>query len=153
MKRISFLFVGKPKDKSYQSLEEHYLKRIQNFASVNIKYVKDSKEKDLSIRKKKEAQNLLKEISEKTFLIACDENGKSFTSKKFSQKLSQLDNLYGDVSFVIGGAFGFDEEILQRANFKLRLSDMTFPHELARVVLLEQVYRGISILKGSQYHH
>ncbi len=153
MKQIDFIFIGQHKNKSYKSLEEEYHTRIKRYAKSQITLLKDSSEKNIPIRNKKETGAILEKLGSGDFLVLCDEKGKTFDSIGFSKKLEDWRTQNQRVVFVIGGAYGFSEEIYKRANLKLRLSDFTLPHELARTSLLEQVYRGLTILNGEKYHH
>lgn len=154
MKNLDFLFIGTSKNQSYKKLESLYLERVQHYQrSARIHYLKDQPHKNISLRKEKETQDLLKWITPKDVIVVCDERGKNLTSEKLSQKLDGWMGQGQRLVFVIGGAYGMTDEILSKAQFVLKLSEMTLPHELARVVLLEQVYRAFTILRGEKYHH
>lgn len=153
MKKIDFIFVGTSKDPSFRELEKTYHAKITRFADSRVICLRDSPAKEIEVKKKNESEAILTEVKSGDVLIICDESGKSLTSKAFSQKIMTGRMAGKRLVFVVGGAFGMSETFTQKAWFKLKLSDFTLPHELARVVLLEQVYRGLSILAGEQYHH
>ena len=130
--------------------------RIKNYSSFEYEVIdiKKNKFKDPKGIKKWEAEALLHLLSPSDHVILLDENGKSFTSRKFSDWLQQKMNLsYKSVVFIVGGAFGFDESLKQRADALLSISDMTFSHQLIRVIFLEQLYRAFTILKNEKYHN
>ena len=153
MKKIDFVFIGLPKDESYKALERSYHDKIRRYTGSELQYLKDSPEKNLVLKQKKESQSILGKIKAEDMVVLCDERGKSFVSTKFSENLRTWQENSQRIVFIIGGAFGVAEDLFTRANFILKLSDFTMPHELARVVLLEQVYRAQTILKGQKYHH
>lgn len=153
MKSLDFIFIGSPKNKAYKELEEEYFKRIKRYTNTQIITLKDSSEKNIVVKNKKESETILSKINPSDFVILCDEKGKGFDSKTLASKINSWRQDYQRVVFVIGGAYGFSEDMYKRANLKIKFSDFTLPHELARVVLLEQVYRSFSILGGEKYHH
>lgn len=172
MKQVNFLFVGSPKDPSYKNLEQDYLKKISRYFDATITAIKDSPEKNTSLKQKKETDALFDKIQQGDVVVMCDERGTSLDSIQFAKKLEQWQVAGQRVVFVVGGAFGLgdlgtwrggdwgtgglgdlEKKFNSSGRFLLKLSDMTLPHELARVVLLEQVYRGLTILKGEKYHH
>jgi 23S rRNA (pseudouridine1915-N3)-methyltransferase len=106
------------------------------------------------IQKNKEGELILKQLKTEDFLCLLDEKGKAFTSVNFSKHIEKK-QLVGTKSWVlvIGGAHGFSDEVYARANEQIRLSDMTFPHDLVRIILVEQLYRAFSIIRGEGYHH
>lgn len=154
MKTIRFLFVGKVQNPGFKLLEEFYLERIRHHhRDTVVEVVRDATGSDSQTMVTKEGANLLHCVEKGDFVVVCDERGKSFDSTKFSQKIQNWLDGAQRVNFVIGGAYGLAKAVQERASASLRLSDFTLPHELARVVLLEQVYRGLSLTAGSGYHH
>lgn len=154
MKCLRFIFVGQAKDAHFRALEEFYLARIGTLHRDSlIHIVKDASGRDPQNMPLKEGEGILACLEKKDFLVVCDERGRSFDSVKFSQKLRTWQEISQRVNFVVGGAYGLSDALRDRANFVLKLSDFTLPHELARVLLLEQVYRGLSLLAGKGYHH
>lgn len=112
-----------------------------------------TKSKEVEHIKKAESDAILKKIKPTDFVVLLDERGKQFSSTKFSQHLQDWLNHHAHIVFVIGGAYGFSEEVYQRANFKLALSEATFSHQLVPLIFGEQLYRAFTILKGEPYHH
>ena len=123
----------------FSSLTNEYLKRIK----LNMIEIREAD-------KEAEGENILKNIKD-DFVIACDENGKDISSRKFAELLKEKEISGKNICFVIGGAYGLGENILERANLKLSLSKMTFPYKLARLILLEQIYRAYCTNKGINY--
>ncbi len=135
------------------------MKRLSAYAKVEIIEIVDEKEpdnasdKDIEIIKNKEGNKILDKIRDREYVILLDVEGKLISSEELAGKLAEL-SLSGDSNlvFVIGGSNGVSEEVRKKANFKLSFSKMTFPHQLMRVILLEQVYRGFKINRGEAYH-
>jgi len=116
--------------------------------------VKNSNKLSPEELKKKEGEMILSKIENGDVLILLDENGKNFSSREFSKVIEQqMVNATKHLFFLIGGAFGFSDEVYQRANQKISLSKMTFSHQLVRLVFAEQLYRAFTIIKGEKYHH
>jgi len=134
-----------------------YNGRITKYVPFDWQIIPDLKNtKNLSIEviKQKEGQLLLKQLHPQAYLVLLDEKGKSYTSQAFSKLLQSFmlaNRKY--VTFAIGGAYGFSEEVYQRANHKMRLSDMTFSHQMIRLLFVEQLYRAYTILNNEPYHH
>ncbi len=156
---ITLICVGKLKEKYWQDAVLEYTKRISRYFKINIIEVLDEKTPDnlndgvVKTIKKKEGERILKHISEKDFLICLDIKGKKYSSETFSETFSDiLNKSVSNMVFVIGGSVGINDDILKRADLRLSFSDMTFPHQLMRVILLEQIYRGIKIMKNEPYH-
>lgn len=137
---IRFVVVGKLKSEWARSACEDYFKRIRRFAKPELREVSDSDPE-------REGAEILSGIGQST-LVACDPGGKAWSSEELAELLGRE----GAVSFVIGGPEGLSAKVLARANHKIAFGRITLPHELARVVLLEQVYRGFTILRGHPYH-
>ena len=154
MKSLDFVFVGAARNPAYKNLEAFYHERITHYVKVsNIVLIKDSVASDLALKQKQDSQNILEQLTDKDVVVVCDERGKACTSPEFAKKIENFCARGPRVVFVVGGAYGMSDALRARADFTLRLTDFVLPHELARVVLLEQVYRGFSILKGERYHH
>lgn len=134
-----------------------YLDRLKHYAPVGVFYLPDLKStKGLSPKqvKEKEGEQILAKIAESDHLILLDEKGKTFTSVEFSDFLNKkMSTLQGDLVFLVGGPYGFSEEVYKRAAGKISLSSMTFSHQIIRLIFLEQLYRAFTILKGEPYHH
>ena len=155
--KIKLIFIGKEEKGGVQEAIDFYTRKIKfytSFESTAISYLKNSKSLSFEEIKIKEQELILKKIEENEKIILLDGKGKELTSEQFSIFLSREMNLgTKNLTFIIGGAYGFAPALYQRANATIALSKMTFPHILARLVFLEQLYRGFSILKGEPYHH
>lgn len=157
--QIKIVTVGKLKEKYLVMGINEYLKRLTAYAKVEIIEVSDEKtpdkasEADEEIIKTKEAERIERHIKDGTFLVPLVIEGKMLTSKDLADKLSSL-ALTGksDVTFVIGGSLGLHQRIINRGDLLLSFSKMTFPHQLMRLILLEQVYRAFKIIRGEPYH-
>ncbi|GKW46133.1 23S rRNA (pseudouridine(1915)-N(3))-methyltransferase RlmH [Planococcus sp. NCCP-2050] len=156
---ISIISVGKLKEKYLKSGIEEYTKRLGSYAKVNEVEVADEKapeqlsEADMEIVKKKEGERILAKIAPDAYVIALAIDGKMKTSEQLAKDIESL-MTYGrsKIVFVIGGSLGLHEEVLKRADEKLSFSKMTFPHQLMKLILVEQVYRAFRIMKGEPYH-
>lgn len=155
--KITLLAIGKTDDRNLQSLIEEYSKRLKHYVSFDFELIPDIKNvKNLSEiqQKNKEGQELLKRLSTSDTLVLLDENGKSFSSVGFSEYLQKkMNSGLKNLVFIIGGPYGFSDEIYQRANGKIALSQMTFSHQMVRLFFVEQLYRGFTILRNEPYHH
>ncbi|MCI8506808.1 MAG: 23S rRNA (pseudouridine(1915)-N(3))-methyltransferase RlmH [Lachnospiraceae bacterium] len=157
--RITVLTVGKIKEKFYTKAIEEYAKRLSRYCKLEIIEVADEKTPDgvseASARKikEKEGERLLSHVRESMYVIALAIEGKMRSSEDLSEHLAAL-WLYGDshIVFVIGGSLGLSDPVLKRADERLSFSKMTFPHQLMRVILLEQIYRSFKIQAGEPYH-
>jgi 23S rRNA (pseudouridine1915-N3)-methyltransferase len=156
---ISVIAVGKVKEKYLKQGMEEYLKRLSAYAKVEIIEVADEKapetlsESETEQVKQKEGERILAKLHPDTYVIALAIEGKMQTSEQFSAHLDQLAT-YGKskIAFLIGGSLGLSREVLKRADETLSFSKMTFPHQLMRLILLEQVYRAFRIMRGEPYH-
>ena len=155
--KITLLVVGKTEDKYLLEGMEKYLSRLKHYIGFNLVVLpelKNTKSLTEAQQKSKEAELILKQLSNPDLVVLLDEKGKKYTSVSFSNYLNK--QMIGSVQhlvFVIGGPYGFDESIYKRANGSLSLSDMTFSHQMVRLFFIEQLYRAFSILKGEPYHH
>ncbi len=154
---IKLIAVGKTDQKELQHLIDVYISRLKHYVSFEINIIPDirhSKNLSESQQKSKEAALILKQITPADIFILLDENGKSYDSVAFSNYLQkQMLSGQKQLVFVIGGPYGFSEEVYQRAHGKISLSKMTFSHQMIRLFMVEQLYRGFSILKNEPYHH
>lgn len=156
---ITIISVGKIKEKYLRDAIDEYSKRLKRYCKLDIIEVSDEKTPDNASEreeiqiKEKEGQAILKAIKDNMFVVAMDLKGKMLSSEELSDYISDL-GVRGEsnITFVIGGSLGLSSEVLNRANYKLCFSKMTFPHQLFRVMLLEQVYRAYRIMKGEPYH-
>ena len=150
---VKNIFVGKTTDRFAAEGVREYASRIERYVKFSVIETEAGRGEDQQM-KKKEGEAILKKVDEKDFLILLDEKGKEHSSKEFAEMLMHHQKISTrNLIFVIGGAYGFSEEVYQRANMKMALSRMTFPHQLVRVLFLEQLYRAFTILKGEKYHH
>ena len=157
--KITILTVGKIKEKYLRDAIAEYSKRLSRYAKLEIIEVADEKTPDNASEtvetniKNKEAERLLKYIRDDAYLITLEIKGKQLTSEELAQKIDTL-GVQGTshIIFAIGGSLGLGEEVLKRSNYALSFSKMTFPHQLMRVILLEQIYRGYRIMNKEPYH-
>lgn len=150
---VTLICTGKTSEKYVLEGMRLYLERLKHYCKFTYLELEAGKGDPVQLRKK-EGENILKKAEKQDVLILLDEKGKEMTSAGFAEMLKHHQNIATkSIVFVVGGAYGFSEEVYQRANFKIALSQMTFPHQLVRVIFLEQLYRGFTILKGEKYHH
>lgn len=154
---IRLLAIGKTDNKNLQILIDEYTKRLSFYIKFDLEVIPDIKNvKNLSEnqQKEKEGELILSKLSATDQLILLDENGKSFSSVGFSDYLQKKMNAgIKTLVFVIGGPYGFSEEVYQKSQGKIALSEMTFSHQMVRLFFIEQLYRGFTILKNEPYHH
>lgn len=155
--RINLLCIGKTDDKEIINLINYYIPRLPkhwNFNLVEIPDVKNVKNLTPDALKKEEAKLFKHHIDAGELVILLDEKGKQFTSREFSQKIDfWMGSSVKKIHLLIGGAYGFSEEIYQMANEKISLSKMTFTHQMIRLFFVEQIYRASTILQGKPYHN
>jgi len=150
---IKLVCVGKVKDTHLQALIDDYVKRINHYHKLQIIEVKDESittdEKAVMV---KEAERVLNKISFDEYVILLDLHGKSIDSVSLSKKIDELFISNSKLTFVIGGSLGLDDSLRKRANMAIKLSDLTFLHQMTRLILLEQIYRSFKILSHETYH-
>jgi 23S rRNA (pseudouridine1915-N3)-methyltransferase len=157
--KITIICVGKIKEKFYQQAIEEYKKRLSRYCKLDIIELQDEKTPDHASEqvnlmiKSKEGDRILTSIKEDAYVIALAIEGKMPDSIALSEMIDKL-GIEGtsNIAFVIGGSLGLDQRVLDRSDYKLSFSKMTFPHQLMRVILLEQVYRSYRIMKNEPYH-
>ncbi len=150
---IKLLCVGKIKDANLEALINDYLKKINKYHKIEIVEVKDEPIKDNQNDVLKiEAERLLSRIKDDEYVILIDLHGKSIDSISLANKIDKLFIEHSKTTFVIGGSLGFGESIRQRANERIKLSDLTFLHQMTRLIILEQIYRCFKILNNENYH-
>lgn len=155
--KICLIVIGKTDAGYVRSGIEEYEKRLKHYVTFEMRIIPDIKQaKNLTEKQQKEQEGelILKCLEESDRVVVLDEKGKEFTSKGFSDFLAQK-MLAGvkRVVFVVGGPYGFSEKVYQRAQEKIALSQMTFSHQMVRMIFLEQLYRAFTIIKGEAYHH
>ena len=124
------------------------------FDKINVQALKNTKNLSVKQHKEKEGSLILDKLTSSDYVVLLDERGKEMTSQQFAGFLQkQMNTGLKNLVFVIGGPYGFSERVYQRANFKIALSQMTFSHQLVRLIFLEQLYRGLAILNNHPYHH
>lgn len=156
---ISIISVGKIKEKFLKAAIEEYSKRLSRYCKLDIIEVPDEKTPDNAsakeelLIKEKEGISILKHIKENMLVVTLDLKGKMLSSEELSDFIKDS-GLKGNshLAFIIGGSLGLSNEVLKKADFSLCFSKMTFPHQLMRVILLEQIYRGFRIMNGEPYH-
>ncbi len=151
--KLAVVAVGKVRDKGLARLADDYAARIARFGPFAVHEVKDGRGKGSDRVKRLEGDRLLEKLPAGARVIVLDERGEDLTSEEISRRLDRWAGRgVRDVRFVVGGPDGFDDRVRDRADAAWRLSSLTLPHEVARVVLLEQLYRGWTILRGIPYH-
>jgi len=161
--KISVYCIGNLKEKYWSTASDEYMKRIRRFSNIEICEFKEEACEDkpsesvIQKVKDKESRKFLDKVKNTDFCIALDLRGKQMTSVKFSEKLSDvmkgvIGNGKSNIVFFIGGSFGLSDECVSKADLILSMSDMTFPHQMARIILLEQIYRAFKINAGEVYH-
>ena len=157
--RITVICVGKIKEKFYTDALAEYRKRLSKYCKLEIVELADEKTKEnasaheIELVKAKEGERILSAIKEDMYVIALAIEGKQLDSVELSEKIDSLGTSgTSHIIFVIGGSLGLDSRVLNRADMKLSFSKMTFPHQLMRVILLEQIYRAYRIMTGAPYH-
>lgn len=154
--KIVILTIGKTNASFLKEGVGIYLERLKHYAKVEYKELPDAGSRGIlpEVLKEKEGEVILKQIKQEDFLLLLDEKGEHYSSRQFADFLQKKMNAgTKNVFLVIGGAFGFSQEVYDRANGKISFSRMTFSHEMIRLLLAEQLYRAFTILKGEGYHH
>lgn len=149
---IKIICVGKIKEKFYQDAILEYQKRLQKYTKLQIIQVDDYKGEVTQIILNKEKELITKHINEKDFIITLEIEGKELSSVELSKKIEEIEQINSNITFIIGGSYGLHDDIKKRSDFKLSFSKLTFPHQLFRVILLEQIYRSYKIMHNEAYH-
>lgn len=156
--KVTLICVGKVKEKFYRDAIKEYEKRLGAYIKLNTIEISDEKVKvendsEIALAMEKEGNNILSKIKDNQYVITLEILGKNLSSEEFALKIDNL-MLIGksDVALVIGGSYGLSDSVKKRSDFALSFSRMTFPHQMMRVVLLEQVYRAYRIITGASYH-
>lgn len=155
--KINILCIGKTDDQAIKNIINYYIGRLPkywNFDLIEIPDIKNAKNLTPESLKKEEAKTILSHVEPNDWMVILDEKGKQYTSREFASKIQYWqNNSVKRVQFVIGGAYGFSEDVYLRANEKLSLSRMTFTHQMIRLFFVEQIYRAEQIIKGKPYHN
>lgn len=151
--KIKILFVGKTVDDRITSIVDDYLKRIKNI-DITVKIVPGAKKKySVEVQKSEEGRSIISFIDDSEFVAILDDKGDSFTSRQFAEWLERRQTASRNITFVVGGAYGFSNEVYDRADSRISLSKMTFSHQIVRAIFAEQLYRAFTIIVGLPYHH
>ena len=149
---IKIICVGKLKEQYLKSAVEEYIKRLGRYTKINLIEVDDYSNLDINNILKKEQEEILKHIDPKDYVITLEILGNMLTSKELAKHMEQTLINNSNITFIIGGSYGISDVIKQRSNYKLSFSKLTFPHQLFRVMLLEQIYRAYKINNNEEYH-
>lgn len=155
--KILFLVIGKTDESYLDTGILKYIKRLEHYVPFEMKIIPDIKNRKTLTedqQKKAEGELILSNINIGDDLVLLDENGKTFSSVTFSQWIEKQMNIGSKrIIFVVGGPYGFSKEVYAKAKFKISLSEMTFSHQMIRLIFVEQLYRAFTIIKGEPYHH
>ena len=155
--KILFLVIGKTDESYLDTGILKYIKRLEHYVPFEMKIIPDIKNRKTLTeeqQKKTEGELILSNINIGDDLVLLDENGKTFSSVAFSQWIEKQMNIGSKrMIFVVGGPYGFSKEVYAKAKFKISLSEMTFSHQMIRLIFVEQLYRAFTIIKGEPYHH
>lgn len=153
MNQIEFLVPGRQKFRELDSLEKRYLQRIGFFVKFTLKNLRELKTADDRILREKEGEQMLKSLGRQDYVVCLDSTGRSLDSPGFAKLVGRcMSRVSGRLVFMMGGRAGLSEDVRRRADDIISFSPLTFPHDLFRVMFLEQLYRALSILKGHAYH-
>ena len=155
--KITFLTVGKTEDAYLKEGIDKYVKRLKHYTKlelIELNELKNTKALSAEQQKAKEAELILKKINQLDYVVLMDEKGKEYSSTQFAAYINKKEiSSSANLIFIIGGPYGFDQSVYQRANDKISLSRMTFSHQMVRLFFVEQLYRAYTIIKGEPYHH
>ncbi len=151
--KINIISVGKIKESYFIDGIEEYRKRISKYSNIELITVMDeSNDLDEKTVKKKEGERILSKIPANSYTIVLDLNGKELDSVEFAKKLDSITSISSTINFVIGGSLGLDNDVINKADYRLSFSKFTFPHKLMKLILLEQIYRAFKINNNESYH-
>ncbi len=154
--KVKLIWIGKTKQQAIKDLSTMYLDRLKHYCKTEIIELKELKKKpsDPELLKNEEGIYFLDQLNADDFVILLDEGGKTFNSRGFAEYISRhFNHSAKSLCFIIGGPYGFGNNILKRADMLLSFSPMTFTHDMTRVIILEQLYRAMTILKREKYHN
>ncbi len=149
---IKIITVGSIKEKYLKDAIEEYQKRLKKYTDLEIIEIKEEGLLPAKQAMAKEAEKINKHINEKEYIITLEIEGKELTSEELSKKIEDIMIINSNITFIIGGSYGIDKSIKDKAKYHLSFSKMTFPHQLFRVLLLEQIYRAFKIMNNESYH-
>lgn len=154
--KITLLVVGKTTNKSLETLIDDYQQRLKHYVSFELRVLpelKNAKSLTFDQQKQQEGELILRAVAPTAYVMLLDEHGTEYRSVQFAEWISKRMNAGQDIIFVVGGPYGFSPEVYARANGRISLSQMTFSHQMVRLVFVEQIYRAFTILRGEPYHH
>lgn len=149
---IKIVCVGKIKEKYFKDAINEYIKRIGKYTKLEIIEINDLDRLNIADILKKEGESILKHIKDRDYVVTLEIEGMKLNSIELASKIDNMLFKNSNITFVIGGSYGLSDEVKNRSNFKLSFSDFTFPHQLFRVILLEQIYRSFKINNNESYH-
>lgn len=149
---IKIVCVGKIKEKYFKDAINEYIKRIGKYTKLEIIEINDLDRLNITDILKKEGESILKHIKDRDYVVTLEIEGIKMNSIELASKIDNMFFKNSNITFVIGGSYGLSDEVKNRSNFKLSFSDFTFPHQLFRVILLEQIYRSFKINNNESYH-
>lgn len=149
---IKIICVGNIKESNLKEVAYDYQKRLEKYTRLNIIELKEVTNSTKEVILLKERDNIMKYITDKDYIIVLDINGNELTSKELSEKINSIQNESKNIVFIIGSSEGLHQDIKDKSDYLLSFSKLTFPHQLFRVVLLEQIYRSFKILNNETYH-
>ena len=149
---IKIIAVGKIKEEFYKEAILEYKKRLSKYTDIEIIEVEDEKTTDRIVALRKESERIEKYINSKDYIISLAIEGKELSSTELASKIDSIYNSYPNITFIIGGSCGLSDDIKNKSNMLLSFSKMTFPHQLFRIILLEQIYRSYKINNNEEYH-
>ena len=149
---IKIITVGSLKEKYLKDAQKEYIKRLKKYTNIEIIELKDECFNDDKKTKEVEGNKILKNIKEKDYVITLEIEGQELDSVELANKIDNIYLTHSDIAFIIGGSLGLSEKVKEKSNYKLSFSKLTFPHQLFRVILLEQIYRSYKINNNESYH-
>jgi 23S rRNA (pseudouridine1915-N3)-methyltransferase len=150
---IKIISIGSKPSKEINHLIKSYSHKVSAYSKIEwINLQLKTKDKNIKIKKELESQNILSKIDNNAFVISLDEKGQTFSSVEMSQQLEKIMLNHSNINFIIGGADGLDQAVLYKSNLVMSLSNLTLPHQLVKVFLIEQIYRSYSIINNLPYH-
>lgn len=152
--RINLITIGKVKEKYWLDAEKEYLKRLKSYADIKVvSLLNENYKLEINAIIKKEGQKIIAHLSKKSYIISLVIEGQELSSVEFSKKIEKLKTKgVSDITFIIGGSYGLSDEVKKLSDEKISFSKLTFPHQMFKIIFLEQLYRSFKIQEGSKYH-